>query len=125
MQPAASETPRLELLPPGAAEAKSSCAHRSRERSGIRPRSVAPGVGCAVFLGLRLHLAAEVLREVGAKRYALLVSAHPAANLNSQEQAELELLRTRQTNLLTITRPEEALRAKDEFQRVRARIREL
>ncbi len=78
-----------------------------------------------VFLGPRLQLAAEVLREVGAKRYAIWVSAHPAANLQSQEQAEVELLGTRQTDLLTISKPEETLRGKDEFQRVRARIREL
>lgn len=46
-------------------------------------------------------------------------------NLNSEEQAELELLRERETELLTTTRAEETLRAKDEFQRMRARIKEL
>ncbi len=44
--------------------------------------------------------------------------------LTSEEQAELDLHR-RQTELRAITTPEEALQAKDELQRVHARIIEL
>ena len=45
--------------------------------------------------------------------------------LTSEEQAELDLRRKRQTELWAITTPEEALQAKDELQRVHARIIEL
>lgn len=45
--------------------------------------------------------------------------------LSPEEQAELERLRKRDIELMTISTAEEAAEGTDELQRVRARIREL